>query len=102
MAMEDAQGEPQFPLLMSDISKFVQRGTDTMPVLGALHPALAEPIARALSCALPCHGATLFGRFSAKMLATEANSTHGIWPAVASGLLWTRAKARAQTLDERQ
>ena len=49
--------------------------------LGALHPALAEPIARALSCALPCHGATLFGCFSAKMLATEANSTHGIWPA---------------------
>ena len=25
--MEDAQGEPQFPLLMSDISNFVQRGT---------------------------------------------------------------------------
>ena len=23
------------------------------------------------------------------------SSTHGIWPAVASGLLWTRAKARA-------
>ena len=56
--------------------------------LGALHPALAE------------HGATLFGCFSAKMLATEASSTHGIWPAVASGLLWTRAEARAQTLDE--
>ena len=37
---------------------------------------------------------------SCKMLATEASATHGIWPAVASGLLWTRAKARAQTLDE--
>ena len=68
--------------------------------LGALHPALAEPIARASSCALPCHGATLFGCFSAEMLATEASSTRGIWPTVASGLLWTRAKARAQTLDE--
>ena len=53
-----------------------------------------------VSCALPCHGATLFGYFSAKMLATEAISTHGIWPAVVFGLLWTRAKARAQTLDE--
>ena len=68
--------------------------------LGALHPALAEPIARALSCALPCPGAALFGCFSAEMLATEANSARGIWPTVASGLLWTRAKARAQTLDE--
>ena len=28
--MEDAQGEPQFPLLMSDITNFVQRGTYTM------------------------------------------------------------------------
>ena len=36
--------------------------------LGALHPALAEPNARALICALPCHGATLFGCFSAKCL----------------------------------
>ena len=54
----------------------------------------------ASSCALPCHGATLFGGFSAEMLATEASSTRGIWPTVASGLLWTRAKARAQTLDE--
>ena len=36
--------------------------------LGALHPALAEPNARALICALPGHGATLFGCFSAKCL----------------------------------
>ena len=36
----------------------------------------------------------------AKMLAIEANSACGIWPSVASGLLWTRAKARAQTHDE--
>ena len=28
--MEDAQGEPQFPLLMSDIANFVQSGTYTM------------------------------------------------------------------------
>ena len=25
---------------------------------------------------------------------------YGIWPGMASGLLWTRAKACAQTLDE--
>ena len=78
------------PVLLKSVGK----ASATMPAsrkqspasigLGALHPALAEPIAGALSCALPCHGATLFGCFSAKMLATEANSARGIWPIVAS------------------
>ena len=36
--------------------------------LGALHPALAKPNARALICDFPCHGAKLFGCFSAKCL----------------------------------
>ena len=35
-----------------------------------------------------------------QMPATETSSTHGIWHVVASGPLWARAKARAQTLDE--
>ena len=53
--------------------------------LGALHPALAESNARALICALPCHGATLFGCFSAKCLQPK--------PALLMvfGLLWLLA-----------
>ena len=57
--MEDAQGEPEFPLLMSDISNFVQRGTDTMLGLSKVSP--VSPVSHG-PCVQPitfCNGAAL-------------------------------------------
>ena len=74
------------PILLKSVGKAVRLQKAAVRQASVwVHPALAQPIARALSCALPCHGATLFGCFSAEMLATEATLL------VEFGLLWLLA-----------
>ena len=69
--------------------------------LSCLHLALKCVLARAHS-ALVLKDGTCCGRvLERKACCDDSQLPYGIWPGVASGPPWTRAKACAQTLNER-